>query len=348
MNHTGKVTIRDVAREAGVSPTTVSRSLSKPGRVNLETATRVREVAERLGYRTKDLRPAPDDVLRGMILTTASDIRYSVFADFVNGMQQPCMQRQFILLTAITEENHMLERSTIMRMESHVDGLLLTSSRLSDSTVRKVAQMKPVVVINRLVSGVQSVISDDRPALAKVVRRLKELGHHSITYIAGPENSWQNGLRWQALLVACQKEQIRLRQVPGPKLVSGESGGVTNRFGPIDETYREFMRKPSTAVVCFNDSFALQFMEYLQGTGVDVPGQVSVVGVDDMPDASRNRPGLATLRTPREDMGAIAATKLIERILHISDGSAAPIVRYSEFVERDSVAPAPERPLAAN
>lgn len=347
MNHTGKVTIRDVAREAGVSPTTVSRSLSKPGRVNLETATKVREVAERLGYRTKDLQPRPDDALRGMILTTASDIRYSVFADFVNGMQRPCMQRQFILLTAITEESHVLERSTIMRMESHVDGLLLTSSRLSDSTVRKVAQMKPVVVINRLVSGVQSVVSDDRPAMSKVVRRLKELGHRSITYVAGPDNSWQNGLRWQSLLVACQKEQIRLRQVPGPKLVSYE-GGVANLFAPMDETYREFTRKPSTAVVCFNDVFAIQFMEYLQGKGVDVPGQVSIVGVDDMPDASRSHPRLATLRTPREDMGAIAATKLIERILHISDGNAAPIVRYSEFVERGSVAPAPERPLTAD
>ncbi|TPF97914.1 hypothetical protein EP30_00810 [Bifidobacterium sp. UTCIF-39] len=336
-----KITIRDVAREAGVSPTTVSRALSRPGRVNLETATKVQEVAERLGYRTKNLEPQQDDVLRGMILTTTSDLKYSVFADFVTGMQKPCIHRNFILLTAITEENRDLERSTIVRMTSQVDGLILTSSRLSDSTVRKAAQMRPTVVVNRLISGVQSVISDDRPALNRIVRRLKALGHQSITYITGPENSWQNGLRWQAMLVACQQEQIKLRRIAGPNLATYVGGPL------MDEPFVEFMRNPTTAVVLFNDIFALEFMERLQANGVRVPEQVSVIGIDDTPEASRSNPPLASVHTPREEMGTDASNKLIAKILHTSDGSTTPVVRYSTFIERASVGPAPERPIAA-
>lgn len=341
MSESTKVTIRDVAKEAGVSPTTVSRALSRPGRVNLETATKVREVAERLGYRTKNLEPQNDDALRGMILTTASDLKYSVFADFVDGMQKPCLDRNFILLTAITEENRDLERSTIMRMTSQVDGLILTSSRLSDSTVRKAAQMRPTVVVNRLVSGVQSVISDDRPVLTKIVRRLKALGHRSISYVAGPDNSWQNGLRWQALLVACQQEQIRLRRIAGPHLPTRATDSL------MEDAFHEFMRSPTTAVVLFNDIFALQFMDLLDAADIRVPEQVSVIGIDDTPESARSNPPLATVHIPREEMGSDASSKLISKILHTSDGSTTPVVRYSTFIERASVGPAPDQPVAA-
>ncbi|NEG96375.1 LacI family DNA-binding transcriptional regulator [Bifidobacterium sp. SMB2] len=336
MSESTKVTIRDVAREAGVSPTTVSRALSKPGRVNLETATKVREVAERLGYRTKNLEPRQDDALRGMILTTTSDLKYSVFADFVDGMQHPCIERGFILLTALTEEKRNLERSTIMRMSTQVDGLVLTSSRLSDSTIRKAAQVRPTVVVNRLVNGVQSVVCDDRPSLTAVVRRLKALGHESVTYIAGPESSWQNGLRWQALLSACQKERMRLRQIPGPQVFDEEA---------MRESYAAFFDNPTTAVILFNDIFALQFLDVLTAHGVSVPEQVSVVGIDDTTAGTRSTPTLSSIHIPRGRMGTQAATKLIGKLLHIDDGDSTPIVSYSTFVERGSIGPASAEPI---
>lgn len=323
------VTINDIAKAAGVSPATVSRSLSRPGRVNAETANRVRSIAESLGYRATNSTLKHDQTLRGAILAVAADLRYPIYAEFLYGMQGPCLSKNFCLITAVSAYHTDAERGIIARFAPSVDGIVLIGTSLSDAAIRKAAQMRPLVSINRQVSGVQSVVCDEQYSLDEVVRTLKALGHTSIEYVAGSERSWQNGMRWLALLNACHREYVRLHQIPGPSRILAGDDEVDQWFAPLLD--------PSvTAVIAYNDLSAEMIMNMFKRHGVDVPGRVSVVGIDDIREDTLLSPSLSSVSIPRERMGELAATKLIERILRVSDG-IAPVTVRSTFVRRDSI-----------
>lgn len=326
-----KITIHDVARIAGVSPTTVSRALSRPGRVNLDTAKRVRKIADELGYRTKALEPQEEEKLHGSIMTLASDLKYPIFAEFLYGMQNRCLKNNFCLLTATTKENYDIERDTILRMLPHVDGFIFTMARISDSAIRKVATMKPTVIMNREVGGVQAIICDDRPALYATVVRLKELGHTSVSYISGPEASWQNGFRWQSLKTICEREKIRLRQI---------TGTIRGNIFSAKKAFRSYIQHPTSAVIAFNDLQAIELMDLFIAHGIKIPGDVSLIGIDDIPGNTSTKIPLTSIRIPREDMGAVAANRLIERILNKTSVNTTPIYCRSVFIERESIGPA--------
>ncbi|OZG69224.1 LacI family DNA-binding transcriptional regulator [Bifidobacterium eulemuris] len=326
------VTINDIAKAAGVSPATVSRSLSRPGRVNAETANRVRRIAQDLGYRATNSTLEHDQALRGAILAVAADLRYPIYAEFLYGMQGLCMAKNFCLTTAVSAYRTDTERGIIARFSPSVDGIVLIGTSLSDAAIRKAAQMRPLVAINRQVSGVQSVVCDDQHSLDEAVRTLKALGHTSIEYVAGPERSWQNGMRWLALLNACHREHIRLHQIPGPNRIFDSDDEV-------DEWFASLLDPSVTAVISYNDLSAEMILNMYRRHGMDVPGRVSVIGIDDIREGTLLTPALSSISVPRERMGELAATKLIERILRVSDG-IAPVTVRSTFVRRDSIGPA--------
>ena len=335
-----KVTIRDVAAAAGVSAATVSRALSQPGRVTLETAQRVRRVADELGYRARAVAVDPLDVgLVGEIGALVPVLRYPIFADYLHGVQGRCDARDFSLSISATRDSGDVERGLLDRMLRRVDGLILFSPRVSDVTIRRAAGVRPVVVVNRLVRGVRSVIADDRASIDAMVRELVRLGHRSVAYVPGAASSWQNGLRWQGLLTACQREGVRLRRLECP-YVSGRAG--TDAAPLIDGTVVDrFLERPATALVAFNDALACGCMTAFAARGVRVPDDVSVIGFDDTQEGRMGAPRLATVGVDRERMGELAATRLIERVLHVGDAGDAPVVQESVFMPAASLGPAP-------
>src|SRR5699024_10775121 len=119
------------------------------------------------------------------------------------------------LLLAETAESSVRERATLERALDGVDGLVLNASRISDSAVRQVAKVKPVVVVNRVVPGVPSVVVDTAQGTHQTVAHLDELGHRSITYLSGPEASWADGMRWRGLRRAGEDLGIQVRRT-GP------------------------------------------------------------------------------------------------------------------------------------
>lgn len=337
-----KVTIRDVAAAAGVSAATVSRALSQPGRVTLETAQRVRRIADELGYRARAVDVDPLDVrLVGEIGALVPDLRYPIFADYLHGMQGQCDARDFVLTISSTRDSGEVERELIDRTIRRVDGLILVAPRVPDTTIRRAAGVRPVVVINRLVRGVRSVIADDRPSIDEMVRALARLGHRSVAYVPGGTSSWQNGLRWQGLLTACQREGIRLRRLECP-YDSRRAG--TDASALLDGTVIDsFLERPATALVAYNDAIACACMRALASRGVRVPGDVSVVGFDDTQEGRMSVPRLATVGVDRERMGELAAARLIERVLHVGDAVDAPVVETARFMPAASLGAAPVR-----
>ena len=327
-----KVTIHDVAQAAGVSISTVSRAFARPGRVSAATAKRIRQIADELGYRSHivDARtPYDEEHLHGMLAITVADIANPVFADYVKAAQHQCLRKGFGLVVIDSEETGVIERSTLQLTYGHVDGFILASSRSSDTAIRKIAEIKPVVTLNRPVRGLPSIIADSTHGLNAAVKRLIELGHTSLTYLSGPAASWQDGMRWRVINQLSSEHRIKLRRVP---CESPSYGGGYNAA-------KTFLASPTSAVIAYNDNIAIGFVAALKHQGMTVPDDVSVVGIDDLPVSVLVEPPISSVRMPRRLLGEQAVDELIGRLHHtINRPSTEPVMLRSSFVERASIA----------
>src|SRR5688572_10178292 len=129
-------TIYHVALEAGVAPSTVSRAFSKPSRVNSDTAERIRQVAERLGYRTNPLARALTTSRTRMFALVVADITNPVFTEMVRGAQEAASDAEYTTLLIDSQESDRTERAALERALPSVDGIVLAGSRMSDSAIR--------------------------------------------------------------------------------------------------------------------------------------------------------------------------------------------------------------------
>jgi len=301
-----RVTIHDVAKACGVAPSTVSRALSRPGRINLETAQRIARVAEELGYRSSKPTPvaAQKSNIRKIILLSVPDLTNPVFAEIARGAQETAMSLDYTVQLADFQESPRLERLAVERSLQGVDGVLMVSSRIPDSALRVVAQSKPVVLLNRTAPAIPSVITDDTAGMQHAVEHLHALGHDRIVYISGPETSWASGVRWLALRQLAEKMGIRARRL-GP-FAPTLAGGL--------RAAEQLIARPSSAVIAFNDQLAAGLIKGLSRAGLGVPHDVSVVGFDDTIVATLVAPGLTSVATPRREQGAAGTRQLIARI----------------------------------
>ncbi|MFI6067141.1 LacI family DNA-binding transcriptional regulator [Micromonospora sp. NPDC051227] len=331
-----RVTIYDVAHEADVSPSTVSRAFSRPSRVNSETAERIRQVAERLGYRTNPLARALTTSRTQMIALVIADITNPVYAEIVRGAQEVAADGEYTTVLIDAQESDRLERAAVERTMSTVDGIVLASSRMSDSAIRMVAKQRPVVVLNRALADVPCVVTDDSRGVRRAAEHLGELGHDHITYVAGPQASWPNGVRWRSLLEAGMELEIKVRQIGpfSPTLAGGERAA------------QELCARPATAVLAFNDQMAIGIIRGLSRMGVNVPGDVSVVGFDNILAADIVTPGLTTVAAPLYAEGSAATRHLLTMIEGAPGHTGRPMVLPVRLVVRDSTAvrnPSPGR-----
>ncbi|HLS63897.1 MAG TPA: LacI family DNA-binding transcriptional regulator [Ruania sp.] len=325
---TPAVTIYDVAREAGVAPSTVSRAFSRPGRVNAETGERIRQIAERLGYRAKPQARAAAPRRTSMLAVVLADLANPVFYELVRGAGSACEDAGYTMMLAETAESAVRERATLERALESVDGLVLTASRISDSAIRQVAKVKPLVVVNRVVPGVPSVVIDVERGTFRSVQHLVELGHETVTYLSGPEASWADGMRWRGLRRAAEELGVRIRRTgPFPPTVNG---GV--------QAAATWAQQRSSAVVAYNDLVAIGFIRGAGRLGVGVPEEVSVVGFDNSAMAELVSPELTTVAAPLHALGRTAAQNVLAMVGGARSQSAEPMQLPTRLVVRETTA----------
>lgn len=322
--------IYDVAAAAGVAPSTVSRALSKPGRVSFRTAEHVREVAARLGYRT-DLRnrrlQGPSTSMLAMVV---ADITNPVFFGMIRGAERTAVHAGYTMVLVETQESEEAERSLLARVLPSVDGAILTSSRLSDTAIRGMAKIAPLVVLNRLVDQVPSVASDNVRAVRLAVEHLVGQGHRSLSYLAGPDASWASGMRWRGLLEAGHELDVTVRRI-GPQLPTMNGGR---------QAAETWLASPTTGVVAYNDLVAIGFLQAVLRAGLRVPADVSVVGFDNIRDAALVQPPLTTIATPLVSLGSAAVNHLLATSRPATERDSA-FVLPARLVLRGSTGPAP-------
>lgn len=319
-------TIYDVAKAAGVAPSTVSRAFSRPGRVNAATAELIRQVAADLGYRTNPLARALPTGRTSMIALVISDVTNPFYFGIIGGAMAAAAEAGYTMLLADAQESDRLEREALERAIPTVEGIVLGSSRMSDSAITMIAKQRPMIVLNRSVTDVPSVVTDIPRGMRRAAEHLGSLGHDSITYVAGPEASWTDGLRWRALREASLELELRVRRI-GPFPPTAKGGGLAAE---------ELRREPTTAVIAYNDLLAIGVMKSLAAMGIRVPADVSVLGFDNIFAAELVTPGLTTVAAPLHRLGATAVRHLLAIVGGAQPHTGRPLVVPTHLVLRES------------
>jgi DNA-binding LacI/PurR family transcriptional regulator len=320
-------TIYDVAREAEVSASTVSRAYARPGRVNGETAAQIFQAAERLGYRsTAGRRPAPGPV-RNAIALVVADVTNPFYGDIIKGAYEAAREAGFQLMLSHTNESPTVERETIERELGQVDGVVIASSRMTDSALRMVAKQKAVVLLNRNLPEASCVLIDAERGIRRSVEHLATLGHDRITYVAGPETSWSDGVRWRALQQVAAELRLVVRRLGPyePTVLAGRHAAI--RVVELD----------STAVQAYNDQLAIGIVKGLRQLGVSCPEQVSVVGFDNIGIDELVEPALTTVASPLFRMGFTGVRNCIA-VAQGAHPSGQPLMLPVRLVVRQSTA----------
>ena len=324
-------TIYDVAAEVGVAPSTVSRAFSRPGRVNAETAARIHEAAERLGYRANPLARALPTGRTSMLAMVVSDVTNPFYFEIIRGAESAANEQDFTLLVADVLEDPAVERRALERSLPFVEGLVLGTSRMSDSAVRVIARQRPTVVLNRVVPGIPSVVTDNAKGARLAVEHLASLGHRSVVYAAGPEAAWADGARWQAVREAAHELELRAQRV-GPFAPTLEGGA---------DAAADVRATRATAAVAYNDLVAIGLLRRLTEEGVRVPQDVSVVGFDDIFGGELCTPRLTTVAAPLTALGRYAVRTLLHELRSRTPSTVRPARLPARLVERESTAPPP-------
>ncbi|WP_269858301.1 LacI family DNA-binding transcriptional regulator [Streptomyces sp. RPT161] len=331
--------LRDVARAAGVHPATASRALNPATRtqVNADTARRVLQVAKELGYRPNPVARALKTARSHTVGLVIPDLTNPYFPPIVRGIESELEPAGYHAWIVDTHNDPEREHSRVESLrERQVEGLIVATARREHSYLSALhAQGVPMVLVNRRVEdlAVPCVIPDDASGVTQAVRHLAELGHTRIAHIGGPATTSTGAMRTRAFRHAVRD----LSLADDPALVT-EAAEWSEEAGARAMRQLLDARARFTAVVTGNDLLALGCYDVFAERGIDCPGQVSVVGFNDMPFLARLRPALTTVRVPHHALGAEAARMLL-------DGMATPartarsLLLPVTLVVRESTAP---------
>jgi LacI family transcriptional regulator len=295
------VTVRDVARESGVSISTVSRALAEPERVAPETRDRVVAVARRLGYRPNRAASGLRAGRTGALGLVVPDLENPYFASVTKGVQARARQTGHAVFVVDAGEDPALETELVTGLAAQTDGLVLCSPRAATADL-EAARDAPVVLVNLRVDGVPSVSSDDPHGVVLAVEHLRALGHRVVAYVGGPERSWSDARRRAGLAAA--KERY-------PDVETFAVGSFRPRVEGGRAAADLVVASGATAVLAYNDLVALGLVTRLRERGVSVPQDLSVVGFDDTFVATLASPALTTVRTDLALLGARAVDRLV-------------------------------------
>ncbi len=328
-------TIYDVAAVAGVSPSTVSRAFSRPGRVSSKTSAHIHQVAAELGYRAPHAVRAEASRHSKMLGIAVTDITNPFFFSIIRGAEHVAVTEGYSILLVDSEESEELERTLFDRTMPLVDGMIVATSRISDAALRAASKATPTVCLNRLVPGIPSVVTDSPRGMRRALEHLAELGHRRIAYVSGPAASWADNARYRAFREGCYELDLTEQRVgPTPPTVRGGMG--------VFPAVRE---KRVSAVVCFNDLISIGIMRAAKASGLSIPTDMSVIGFDNIFASDLVTPGLTTVAAPLSLLGERAARSVIALANNEEPEttSAAPSVLPMRLIVRESTAAAPRR-----
>ncbi len=326
-------TITDIAKAAGVAPSTVSRALQDHPRISPERREEIKSLAASMGYR-------PSRVARSLVTgrtctlgVVVTDVTDPFVAEVMSGAEATSRELGYTLLFAMSHGDPNLEIETLLLLrDRQVDGLILVSGRARTQYGNLRLETPgewPLVLVNKHESGegIYSVRMDNEDGAATAVAYLQSLGHRRIAFIEGPGNGKSSRER-----------------LAGYRLAMAGSADERWVFGgegrPEDgaQALRRIIEMPDapTAVLCYNDLTALGLLSAAAALGLTIPAKLSVVGFDDIPLSAYSVPSLTTMRQPKSELGSAAVRICVDAL---TSGVAENRILRGDLVVRGSTAP---------
>lgn len=328
------VTIKDIAKKAGVSHTTVSRALNDSPLINPETKERIKEIADQMNY-------TPNFSAKSLVLDRSYNLGLffstldkgtspNFFYETVRGVNNTIKDKYNLIVRGI-DDYERYDRITNKRF----DGIIVMSqSERDDAFIAYLLDKRiPHVVLNRQAgnAAVMNILSDDQQGAYKLVEYLLAQGHKRIATIEGREGFKSTQQRMEGCLRALGKHGVELL----PELREQGSYDVESGYAAMRKLLGN--RELPTAVFCFNDDMAVGAMKAIAERGLRVPQDISIVGFDDNMFSGFVSPALTTVKRPIERISRKGAETLLEMIEKKETLNPETIYLHTELVLRESV-----------
>ena len=335
-------TLRDVAALAGVHPATASRALNPAtkGMTSADTAQRVLQAAEQLGYRPNAVARSLRTARSSSVGVVVPDLTNPLFPPIVRGIESALAPHGYVLLIVNTDNNLSQEAQLVASLRARsIDGLILATARLSHPLIETLAAGDlPLVLVNRRREGLPlpSVVPDDAAGIQLAVAHLAGLGHRRIAHIAGPQDTSTGVTRLHAFRAAVAGRGLARDDALVVQAGSwSEAEGARALRGLLDSGV------PFSAVIAGNDILALGCYDVLSERGIRCPADLSVVGFNDMPFVDKVAPALTTVHVPQHDLGAEAARLLLAQMADFRREERSVLLPVTLAV-RESTGPPPQ------
>ena len=343
-----RVTIRDVARLAGVAPSTVSMALANHVEIADETRRLVREAAAKLQYTpnfaARSMRGELQRAL-GVVIphSSAHVFSHPYFMDILGGITEVANAHDFVVILSTARDEQQGESAYIKMLRGQrVDGVILASAALFDRHVMELAVSGyPFVFLGRypLNPSIVAVGIDDIGGAEMMTDHLLAGGHRSIVHISGPLDHLSAADRRDGFRRALGRAGIPAKE---EDLIEGDYSEASGRAA-AEQVLRR--RELPEAIFAGNDEMAYGALTALRGRGLRVPEDIALAGFDDLAIARVMSPALTTVHQPIAQLGAAAAERLIALVEHRALPEAQ-ITLPVTLTVRDSCRPAPARPAS--
>lgn len=331
-NSRNNPTIYTVAQKAGVSIATVSRVLSNSNKVRPETRDKILSTMEELGYQ-------PNIAARKLayqsidtIALIFPDISGPYYSMVINGVDQEASRHDYNLLIYGTHTKTASTRRFLQILASKVDGFIVMTRTLEERHLHQLhRQGIPFILLGHQHESIEcdSVMVDNRAGAYNAVLHLVGHGHRRIAYIGGPEDSSATRERYEGYKAAMEKAGLSIDD----NLVT--SGRFVYEGGRIAAEKLFSLAERPTAIFAANDEMAAGVLDVAHDMGIKVPGQLAVIGFDDIQTSAYTHPPLTTIRQPMKRLGEVAAELLLYR-LNDPDAPIRHEVFSSQLVIRQS------------
>jgi DNA-binding LacI/PurR family transcriptional regulator len=348
MRRSGTSTIRDVARESGYSASTVSIVLNNAPLsryIPEDTKGRIQTAARRLGYRPNPLARSLRSQRSNIVGVMVFDITDPFCTPILRGLENALYQASYLsLLADAHNEPHRFERYLEMLLDRRVEGLIVIANwlvtdikLLADLTGKHV----PTVIAGRAfeIENVSTVSVDNENGAALALEHLYNLGHRQIAFLRGPKTLASSAQRWKGIRTFAHSVGLRL----DPKRIAElpESQDPNSSFEAAGHLTTELLARGNSfsALIAYDDMTALGALRALKKKGLRVPEDCSVIGFDDVAQASLSLPSLTTVRQPMEAMGSMSVGMILDAIKAVNQKQEVPVMRKkipAELVVRES------------
>lgn len=331
------VTIKDIARELNISPSTVSRALRDHPDISPETKKKVMELAKKMDYRPNVIARSLQTKQTNLIGVVVPEIKHNFFSAAISGIEEVAYREGYAIIVAKSNEDSEREAININALvENRVDGLLIS---ISETTVDKEPFLMlkrmgvPFVFFDRVIEDIDvpKVVVDDYNGAFKAVEYLIKAGYRKIAHLAGPEFLSISRLRLQGYIDALKKHGI------DPNEYCIVHGGLHEEDGAIG-FHRLINSFPEVeAIFAINDPVAIGAYMEIKKLGYKIPDDIAIVGFSNNPISSMIEPALTTIEQPAYDVGKTAANVLIDLIRNREkEVKPRTIVLRTKLIVRDS------------